>query len=220
MVEDKRKDGIAIGIWAVFNFIVPIMVAIIIGVVLGFVYGPGGEEHIEKYVTLPMLIAFTIMFIIFMIMYFERVKNDFKRLTKKDIGFVFLMFIAVLVANFGISIVLELLNITNANQDGVITMIEDYLVFTSIYVVLIAPFIEELIFRKALDTMINNQKAFILVSGLLFGAMHSLNLSMIVYVVIGVLFALTYLKTNRNLIAATMVHMLMNAVAIIFVILG
>lgn len=88
----------------------------------------------------------------------------------------------------------------------------------AIYAVIIAPVVEELIFRRIL---LNKLRRFgdltaILLSGLAFGIFH-FNLSQFFYAsVIGFFFAYIVIRTN-HLIYSIMLHMMMNLVGMVFV---
>jgi membrane protease YdiL (CAAX protease family) len=77
-----------------------------------------------------------------------------------------------------------------------------FIIITSI---IMAPIIEELIFRKAIREAVKNKILYITISGLIFGAFHILGaaqslyswLYIIPYAALGVSFAYTYIKTDN-----------------------
>lgn len=91
---------------------------------------------------------------------------------------------------------------------------------------IIGPFIEEIIFRKAIKDVFENKYIFIIVSGLFFGLMHvvtSFNslgtfLFFIPYSVLGAAFAYAYQKTN-TIFTSTAIHMIHNTTLILISIL-
>ena len=83
---------------------------------------------------------------------------------------------------------------------------------------LLAPFIEEIIFRKCFRNIIKNDTIFVIASGLVFGGMHVINSSnpigylfIIPYGCLGVAFALMYKKTN-SVYTSIFAHMLHNSI--------
>jgi membrane protease YdiL (CAAX protease family) len=102
-------------------------------------------------------------------------------------------------------------------------MVQEYIhtsKYLSILVIgIIAPIIEELTFRKAFRDIFKNDLAFILTSGLVFGALHvvlSFNslwdlLYIIPYSSLGIAFAITYSKTN-NIYSTIFMHIFHNTV--------
>ena len=82
---------------------------------------------------------------------------------------------------------------------------------------LFAPFIEEIIFRKAFRNMISNDTLFILISGIIFGGLHvvlSLNsyydlAYLIPYCSLGIAFGFIYIKT-KTVFTSFVMHALHN----------
>ena len=92
--------------------------------------------------------------------------------------------------------------------------------------VIIAPIVEEILFRKTLFDIIKNKKMFIVVSGLLFGAFHIIGMGeslyswlyIIPYASLGIAFSYSYAKTN-NLITSICLHSFHNLITVIQVLL-
>lgn len=83
---------------------------------------------------------------------------------------------------------------------------------------LLAPFIEEIIFRKCFRNVFKNSTFFVIASGFVFGAMHVINASnpigylfIIPYGCLGVSFALMYKKTD-TVYTSIFAHMLHNSI--------
>ena len=110
------------------------------------------------------------------------------------------------------NLVTEFFNVHSGNYQGLMDMIQDGNMFlTFLTVVIGAPIVEELLFRKFLiDRVIGyGEKCAVLLSGILFGLMHG-NLNQFFYAfALGCLFAYIYCKTGeiRNTI---FFHMLIN----------
>jgi membrane protease YdiL (CAAX protease family) len=94
-----------------------------------------------------------------------------------------------------------------------------FIIITSI---IMAPIIEELIFRKAIREAVKNKILYITISGLIFGAFHILGaaqslyswLYIIPYAALGVSFAYTYIKTD-NIYSSMCLHSFHNFITII-----
>ena len=90
----------------------------------------------------------------------------------------------------------------------------------------VAPILEEMTFRKALNGLIKNKWVFIITSGLLFGMLHVLNIGsnllgllyIIPYSSMGIAFAYLLSKTE-NITLPIMVHMLHNLILVVMQIL-
>lgn len=100
-----------------------------------------------------------------------------------------------------------------SNDDGTI---EYYSVFLLILgVVIIAPILEEIVFRGLMRQLIFNKYCYIVISSLLFSIIHSPENSYLFlgFFISGVLFSSSYIKTN-NLVIPTCIHLINNLIAI------
>ncbi|MCK9235458.1 MAG: type II CAAX endopeptidase family protein [Acholeplasmataceae bacterium] len=101
------------------------------------------------------------------------------------------------------------------NSNGVIFMI--------LAAVIIGPIVEELVFRKSIFGLIKNDTVAVIVSALLFGAIHLTQESSVVealvngisYFVMGAIFGYIYVKNKRNIYAPIAVHMVVNLISVI-----
>jgi membrane protease YdiL (CAAX protease family) len=98
--------------------------------------------------------------------------------------------------------------------------------FIVISSVIIAPLLEEILFRKTLFDIIKNKNAYIIISGLVFGSFHIIGIGeslyswlyVIPYASLGVAFAYTYVKTN-NLITSICLHSFHNLITVVQILL-
>ena len=167
------------------------------------------------------LFSDSVLLIILLIMYFKDLKKDFKGLKGNinaflDIGIKY--WLAGLIFMMACNVIIGLLTPAKAvNEEGVQELIRSSKYLSIITIGIIAPMIEELTFRKAFRDIFKNNLAFILTSGLVFGALHvvlSFNsfwdfLYIIPYSSLGIAFAATYAKSN-NIYASTFMHMFHN----------
>ncbi len=94
--------------------------------------------------------------------------------------------------------------------------------------VILGPIVEELIFRKALFGLIKNDKTALIVSSIIFGLVHLTNetsiatalVNGIAYIIMGFVFGYIYLKSNKNVVVVTLVHILSNLISVIAVMIG
>ena len=97
-----------------------------------------------------------------------------------------------------------------------------YFIYTCISCSLIAPIMEELVFRKSIKKIIPTKYLFIIISGLLFGSMHVLGLVenpfdylyILPYSIPGFVLAYTYEKSN-NIFVPIGIHFFHNTVLLI-----
>jgi membrane protease YdiL (CAAX protease family) len=98
--------------------------------------------------------------------------------------------------------------------------------FIAISSVIIAPILEEILFRRTLFDIIKNKNVYIIISGLVFGSFHIIGIGeslyswlyVIPYAALGVAFAYTYVKTS-NLITSICLHSFHNLITVIQILL-
>jgi len=99
----------------------------------------------------------------------------------------------------------------------------DGAVFMILSAVLIGPIVEELIFRKSIFGLFESDKVALIVSAVVFGAIHLVGeasflaalVNGISYFVMGFVFGYIYIKNNRNVFAPMAVHILSNLISIL-----
>lgn len=114
-----------------------------------------------------------------------------------------------------------------ANEEGVQAIISSVPIISFVMTTFIAPFCEELIFRKSIRESIKSKIVFILVSGFVFGALHVITsvtslydyLYIIPYSALGIAFAKIYVDTD-NIFGSIFVHFLHNGILTLLSILG
>lgn len=126
-----------------------------------------------------------------------------------EFKFLVIGIVLMIVSNLIIQHVYQLGLLEEAVQES-LKMFPVYTVFASC---IFAPFVEEVIFRKCLGKVFNNDILFIVVSGFLFGFAHTLasigmGLNQMLYIIpyglFGCVFAYMYRKTN-NIFTSVMV---------------
>ena len=179
------------------------------------------------------LFIINIIFIIFLIyLYRKDLKNDFNNLKKKFfkilgisiiywlIGLLFMYISNLIIAVFnngGIS----------SNEEAIRELIKRAPVYMLFQVGIYAPFTEEIIFRKSIRDAISNKYLYIVISGLIFGSMHVLNMGSVslndlLYIIsygsLGSVFAALYVKTD-NIYSSMLVHAIHNTITFILLII-
>lgn len=161
-------------------------------------------------------ISFFILFTIFMILYHKNIKEDTKKISSKMMKMILATFGIVFVANIVTTMGLSLFGIVSENQ----TVIDGYLnsfggIGALLCIIFLGPVVEEFVFRYSLGTIFKNNAVFLIVSSILFGLIHGIGIATLQYVVIGLLLGLLYLKTDKNIVACSIVHCLNNGFALI-----
>lgn len=111
---------------------------------------------------------------------------------------------------------------TASNEDAVQQTLKLFPAYTIFSSCIFAPFVEEIIFRKCLKKVFKSNIIFIITSGLLFGAAHTISsittdtnqlLYIIPYGLFGAVFAYMYTKTN-NIFTSTTFHLIHNTILV------
>ena len=125
--------------------------------------------------------------------------------------------VALLYFISNISVILIVKNIPN-NQENLLSL---PLYLTGLLAVIIAPLTEELMFRGFIRKFIKNDILFVILSAIIFGALHILSadsllqlLFIIPYSVLGLAFSLNYVKT-KNIASNIFLHCSWNTIALI-----
>lgn len=178
----------------------------------------------------------TVIAIIIFLIYRHNLKEEYNNLKNRnkvieDLIRLFLVFLVVkigsAIATSGIAFILGEEIGESENQNVIIEIAKGAPLITLISTAVLAPFVEEGIFRLGLSKLYNNKWLFIVVSGLIFGLMHifptTLSVSValiysITYVVMGVYLAYTYVKYD-NIWYCILIHGLNNLLSVIAILL-
>ena len=144
--------------------------------------------------------------------WFDFIRN-FKTYFKISFRDWLLGFIIMVISNLIISYFITGLG---QNEQSVQMIIKKTPALALIITTFLAPFVEEIVFRKSLQDCFNNKTIYIILSGLLFGLVHVFGSSnayeyllIIPYGALGLMFAKTVSETN-NIYCSIMMHMLHN----------
>ena len=114
----------------------------------------------------------------------------------------------------------------SANEEAVQNIIKQVPIYMIFSTIIYAPFVEELIFRKSIRDIIDNDYLYIIISGLTFGFVHTLagsTLQELIYIIpygaLGSCFAIMHVKT-KNIYTSMTFHMIHNAIIVFISIAG
>ena len=171
-------------------------------------------------------LASIIIFIILFIMYRKDLKEYFKDFIKNrskymDIGIRcwLIGLVLMMISNIILNVILKS---GGANNEKVVqTMIKTLPLLMLFDAGVIAPFNEEIVFRKTIKDIFKNKWIFLIMSFLFFGAAHVISsaktafdyLFIIPYGALGAAFAYAYYKTD-NLFTSISIHMIHNIILI------
>ena len=151
---------------------------------------------------------------------FIEFKSNFKEYVDKYIKYWFIMLGLMILSN-AIITQFTTTEVSN-NQTTIIELLGTYPIYTLVTTIISAPLLEELIFRLSLRKIFSNNTIFIIISGLIFGALHvvgSFNnpidlLFIIPYSIPGFIFALIYTK-SKNIWSTIGLHCMHNTIMIL-----
>ena len=184
------------------------------------------------YDTMPMLfkiiysLAYEVLLVCIVIfIYKDTIEKHFKKFIKNNqkyfkeyIKYWFLALGLIFISNIIISKIVG--TTTSTNQEEVINMFTKAPIYTFIITVIIAPILEELVFRLSFRKMFaKSHWLFIIASGLFFGSMHIIGtettllgcLYIIPYSIPGFIFAYTLIK-SKNIFVPISLHFIHNGV--------
>lgn len=165
-----------------------------------------------------------ILAIICFFVFYKRLKRDFKAL--KDNFKVYLGYIlprlGIMYIIFVVASLLSMLITKEAVSQNQATLEALPLYYTMPLAIIWAPFVEEILFRGCFRRFFKNNIVFIIISGLVFGLLHTVNEANIVlalihalpYSVLGGFFAYIYTKTD-NISSNMLCHFFQNTIAMI-----
>ena len=217
------KGSLGIITYLFFNFIfTSVMVS----------FGLNIENLTQKQkIFISMFISFIVLFILILISKkklienFKDYKKNWKVLLKRNAKYWFCALGVMFMANLMISLIFN--RLTSANDQNV----RDIFNIAPIYIIfeaaILAPFTEELVFRQSIRYLCKNKYVFIILSGLIFGFMHTLAsleslsdfLYIIPYSVPGFFFAYMLYKEDNVLVPISF-HTIHNSMALILLIIS
>ena len=212
-IKELIKGIIAIGLY----FTLPSLISI------PFIFL---SKHIAFSTGTLTLLLYLILVIIFSIIYIKTLKKDFP-IFKKNIKPFFKIginyWIKGLFIMFTSSFLITILNIEqNTNQSTNITLLEQYPLVEIICAIILAPILEELVFRRSLKNFTTNKHLYAFTTGLIFGGAHVISsltspimlLYLIPYCSVGIAFGYIYEKTD-NIYSSLLIHSLHNTISIL-----
>ena len=180
------------------------------------------------YYLLIHLIIATILILVYkknLIIDFKIFKKNYKKDLKESL-IIYLKGIFIMYASNYILISIFKLS-SSVNQLENIELIKNSMITHSIIIVLIAPFLEEIVFRLSFNKMTKNPKLYAIITGVIFGTAHVISslsnplmiLLTIPYSAMGIALGYAYKKTD-TIFSSLAMHMLHNSFSLIIIIIG
>ncbi len=200
--------------------------------VIALYYTSGSDlDNLSLFNKLVILFSkYIVLIIIFLIKDFKYLKEkwldfikNFKKYTKISFKNWFAGFIIMMISNIIISFIIQGIG---QNEESVQTLIKEVPIVALILTTICAPIVEEMIFRKYLQDCVDHKVLYMILSGLIFGFIHTqidvniLELLLIIpYGALGFMFAKTINETD-NIYTTIMLHMFHNGVLTLLIIGG
>lgn len=179
--------------------------------------------------SLPIKVAYLLgteflLIVAFFFIYKKRFIHDFKDFIKnfkiyikKYMDYWAISFALMVVCNIAITLLAP--NSTATNQEAINTIFTKAPLYIIISSVFFAPVVEETVFRLSIRNMFQNDKLFIFISGLVFGAVHVIGsfeswidlIYIIPYSMPGFVFAYTLVK-SKNIFVPMSLHFFHNGI--------
>lgn len=153
---------------------------------------------------------------------FDDLKGNFGKILLSSLKYWVIGYILMVIAN---AIVITLTGGIAPNQSANQDMMDANLIYSIVAMCICAPIAEELLFRLNFRDLFENERTFLIVTSLIFGAMHLVGtterlvdiLFILPYSVLGYTLGTAYVK-NDNIFASILMHAIHNTVAVLIMI--
>ena len=191
---------------------------------------PNTNSQATLYYFIVCLISLLLYFLVFrkqIIKSFSNFKKNYKKYISIAFSYWIKGFFIMVVSNYILNTFLKTGQSTNELEN--IALLKGNLLIHTITVVLIAPFIEELVFRLSFNKMTKNKHLFSIITGTIFGFIHiitslslknPLNILLLVpYSAMGVALGYSYKETD-NIFTSLSMHMIHNFISVLILIIS
>lgn len=197
-----------------------------------YAFGVNVSELTKKQsVFISMGISFSVLAILIFIFRKDLLKDlkdykiNWKDYLKRNVKYWFCSMCVMAACNLAISLIFN--RVTSANDQSIRDLFDILPIYIIIEAAILAPVTEELVFRKSIRCIFKNKYLFIILSGLIFGFMHTIisleSLADILYIipysVPGCFFAYMLYKEDNVLVPITF-HIIHNSLALILLIIS
>lgn len=218
-IEEKViAVGKCLGIFALYIFL---------QLILGDLFGNLLNSNNEFVSSFSYLLIYILMILIISLFFFNTLIADLKTFKKENIKIALknwgLGFACMFVSNLYLTYFIG--NIAS-NEATNRELLATSPILSILLMSVIAPLLEEIVFRLNIKKAIKNKYVFCIISALVFGGMHLLgssSLKELLYIIpygsLGFFFAKAYYETN-NIYTSVLAHMFHNGLSILIILLG
>ncbi len=206
-----------------------IILYFVLTIVANILFGKYYYSSNLLYATLSQLGTYLLILIVLVIIYHERLLNDFKNFKKSYFKIALKYWLIGLGAMLASNIVIySLVQRLPVNESANRELLANYPLSMLIATTILGPITEEITFRASLKNAFNNCLTFCLVSALFFGSAHLIVaftsesfsflelLFLIPYSLLGFFFAKAFYETD-NIYTSTLMHIIHNTIAVILI---
>ena len=215
-------------------------------------FNPNVYEHMANTLNIVLeLVLYSILTTGIVIFMWKPFKNDLVNIKGKHFAYGAMGYGLTMAGALICTILFSVLGVTDrkgtaSNQEAIISMFSSSplaivgLFFT---IVIMAPIVEELIFRKSIFTLIKDHKLALIISSLIFGGLHVISptistiellfngeatyldvilefIYIIQYSLMGLGFGIAYIKSRKNVTSTIFAHMLNNGISFFILLLS
>lgn len=179
--------------------------------------------NVNGKIIISILINLSLMIILYLIYIkdinkdFKDYKNNFKKYFSSNFKYYIIGLLGMIISNIIIS---YFISGNSTNENIIKSYINNYPIYMVFSTCIFAPFTEEIIFRKSFKNCFNSNIMYIILSGILFGFLHTISgnslkelLFIIPYGSLGSAFAYMYCKTNNIFVPITF-HLIHNSIIV------
>lgn len=156
---------------------------------------------------------------------FRDYKKNYKELLKRNVKYWVCSMFVMFALNAAIAIIFN--RLTSANEQGIMDLFDVFPLYIVVETMILAPLSEELVFRESIRNIFKNKYLFIIISGLVFGFLHTVAslktvadyLYIIPYSIPGFFFAYMLYKEDNVLVPVSF-HIIHNTLALVFLTLA
>ena len=191
---------------------------------------PGNNKIFSVYYLIVSIATLLVVFSVYriqIIKYYNDFKKHYKEYIKTAFGYWIKGFFIMIVSNYILTIILKIGQSTNELEN--IALLKNSIIAHSINILLVAPFLEEIVFRLSFNKMSQNKHIFSFITGIIFGFIHiitSLSLKnplniliLIPYSAMGVALGYAYKETD-NIFSSLFMHILHNSISLFIIIIS
>ena len=173
------------------------------------------------------ILTAVIYMLIIILIYKKELLLDIKNIKIKNfIKYIPIYLIGIVFMSLSNALVYKITNMQiSENESAIREYIKLFPIYMSFSTVIFSPFIEEITFRKVFRNIINNKYIFIIISGVIFGLIHTNSFkvndlfSSIPYIIMGIDFAYIYYKSD-NIFTTIAFHSMHNLILLIIQFIG